>query len=255
MRGWDGYQPRPTVAELRVQAEKKVRELKREGVDPQPVQGVAGRGKLAQSFWGHSWCRHLENHCDYENRLPRGRSYVRNGAVVHLAIDPGEVRALVLGSELYELSIQFAPLEPEVWESIKADCRGGIGSIVELLQGRLSDKVMDRVTDPARGLFPLPGGMRFNCNCPDWADVCKHVAAALYGVGVRLDSEPELLFRLRGVDHKELMPDATSAGALVQGTKASRRRTLEPAAIHEVFGIEPEGLEDLPRKLKKRRRR
>lgn len=245
--GWGEYQPRPTVGELRKQAQSKVKKLKLDGLEPQPVEPIEGRGKIAKSFWGHAWCRHLEHHCDYENRLPRGRSYVRNGAVVHLDIEPGMVSALVLGSELYELSIRFDPLDPGIWESIKADCTGRIGSLVELLQGKLSGKVMDRVTDPEQGLFPLRGQMHFNCNCLDWADMCKHVAAALYGVGVRLDSSPELLFRLRGVDQAELMPDATSTQALVAGTKKSRRRTLNPAAVQDVFGVEPEGFEDLPK--------
>ncbi|MET3872259.1 putative Zn finger protein [Puniceicoccus vermicola] len=230
---------------LRDRAAEKVRELKEEGLDPQPVTGVSARGKIANSFWGHSWCRHLELHCDYENRLPRGRSYVRNGAVVHLDIDPGEVNALVMGSELYELSIRFDPLSSQVWQSILESCRGQIGSMVELLQGKLSDKVMERVTDPGKGLFPQPGEMHFNCNCLDWADMCKHVAAVLYGIGARLDEEPELLFRLRGVNHQELLESGCATENLLAGLGNRSRRTLDVAKIRDVFGIEPEGFESL----------
>ncbi len=234
---WDGDQPRATVGQLRERAEKEVRKLKNQGMNPHSVSGISSRGKIARSFWGHAWCRHLELHCDYESRLPMGRSYVRNGAVVHLDIASGEVSAMVLGSELYELTIGFDPLNPEIWQAILADCRGKIGSMIELLTGRLSSEVMKRVTDPVRGLFPQPGEMRFNCNCMDWADMCKHVAAVLYGIGARLDSEPELLFRLRGVDQSDLLKKSASTEALIEGSGSSRRQTLDPASVEEVFGL------------------
>ena len=242
---WDEYRPPMSMATLRDRAADKVRELTAEGMDPKPITGVSARGRIANSFWGHSWCRHLELHCDYESRLPRGRSYVRNQAVVHLEILPEKVKALVMGSELYELTIQFDPLSPQVWQSVLKDCRGEIGSMVELLQGKLSDKVMKRVTHPEEGLFPQSGEMHFNCNCLDWADMCKHVAAVLYGIGARLDEEPELLFLLRGVNHQELLESAGSTENLLSGAGNRSRRTLDVAKIRDVFGIEPEGFESL----------
>tara|TARA_R100000027_G_scaffold50114_2_gene38766 strand:+ start:2277 stop:3248 length:972 start_codon:yes stop_codon:yes gene_type:complete len=242
---WDDYRRPRSVGELRILAEEKVKELVEEGLDPKPVTGIGRQGKIAKSFWGHSWCLHLEKHCDYENRLQRGRSYVRNGTVVDLDIRRGEVVALVMGSELYELSIGFEPLGHESWQAIQKDCRGKIGSLMELLQGKLSDEVMRRVTDPGKGLFPQVGEMRFNCNCPDWAGMCKHVAAALYGVGIRLDSEPELLFLLRGVDQQELVDPAGATEEVLAGARKGRRRTLAISSIRDVFGIEPEGLEAL----------
>jgi uncharacterized Zn finger protein len=235
---WGYYRDYVPVAERRQKALKKMGKLLAAGETVQPIEPFKARG-IASSFWGKAWCRHLESFSDYENRLPRGRTYIRNGSVCHLSIENGTTRALVSGSELYELSIHIEPLAPEKWTAIKARCQGKIGSLIELLQGKISDEIMAVVTDRSDGLFPLPGEIRFNCNCPDWADMCKHVAAAMYGIGVRLDSAPELLFKLRGVHHEELIAVESTLAELTAG-KRSRRRILESDALENVFGIELE---------------
>lgn len=227
------------VAERRRKALKKVETLCAKGEAVQPIAPFKARG-IASSFWGKAWCRHLESFSDYENRLPRGRTYIRNGSVCHLAIETATAHALVSGSELYELSIHIEPLAPEKWTAIKARCRGKIGSLIELLQGKISDEIMSVVTDRTDGLFPLPGEIRFNCNCPDWADMCKHIAAAMYGIGVRLDTAPELLFKLRGVNHEELIAVESTISDLTASSRRSRRRTLESNSLENVFGIELE---------------
>ncbi len=207
-----------TVREQRGKARRLMEKLKKQGIDIQPVV-LEGR-TIARSFWGKGWCKHIESFSDYSNRLPRGTRYVRNGSVCHLEIVPGEIHAIVSGSELYRIVIQIKPLKPALWEAIKQKCAGQIGSILELLKGRLSDQVMQVVTDAKEGLFPLAEEIDLKCDCPDWAYMCKHLAATLYGVGARLDSHPELLFLLRGVDPAELieseirLPDSsTEAGA------------------------------------------
>jgi len=190
--GWRPYVP---VAEKRRQAECKLAKLKKQGQSIAPVK-IEGR-TIAKSFWGKSWCGNLERYSDYENRLPRGRTYVRNGSVVDLKITKGEVAALVSGSELYKVKIAIKPVTATRWKAICRDCAGTIDSLVELLQGRLAKGVMDRICREGDGLFPAPGEIQLSCNCPDWADMCKHVAAVLYGVGARLDEMPRLLFVLR----------------------------------------------------------
>jgi uncharacterized Zn finger protein/DNA-binding transcriptional regulator YiaG len=191
---------------------------------------------MARTFWGQAWCDHIESFHDYENRLPRGRTYLRNGSVCHLDIAPGEITAKVCGSELYSVTIAIKPLAARNWQAVKKRCAGQIGSLLELLQGRLSEKVMTVVTDPANGLFPQTREIELQCSCPDWAEMCKHVAAVLYGVGVRLDEQPELLFLLRGVDHQELIDtDVTVA----TGTKrAGSSRHLAEGDLADLFGIE-----------------
>jgi DNA-binding transcriptional regulator YiaG len=95
---------------------------------------------------------------------------------------------------------------------------------------------MEVVVDRKNGLFPLPGEMKFDCDCPDWAGMCKHVAAVLYGVGARLDHAPEMLFTLRGVNHEELV-DVSAAISDVAKTGTSRRR-IAATGIADVFGID-----------------
>ena len=248
---WGYYRDYVPVAERRKKALKKVEKLCAKDASVQPIAPFKARS-IAASFWGKAWCRHLESFSDYENRLPRGRTYIRNGSVCHLSLDPGTAHAIVSGSELYELSIHIKPLDPKKWTAIKTRCQGRIGSLIELLQGKISDEIMAVVTDRSEGLFPQPDEIRFNCNCPDWADMCKHVAAAMYGIGVRLDTQPELLFKLRGVNHEELIAVETTLGEMTSG-KRSRRRTLESDALESVFGIELETKPDTPPPLKPRK--
>ena len=233
--GYGGWAPYVPVAERRRKAMKKMDALRKKGVDIQPVT-IEGR-KIASSFWGEGWCEHLEAFSDFENRLPRGRTYVRNGSVCHLAIAKGQIEAKVSGSELYTVKIKIKTLPGKKWTAIKGRCSGQIGSLLELLQGKLSDHVMEVVTDRKEGLFPLPGEMEFACSCPDWANMCKHVAAVLYGVGARLDSKPELLFTLRGVDHEELIV-ADAEKAVAAATSRGKSKRLAVDDIGPVFGIE-----------------
>jgi uncharacterized Zn finger protein len=190
---------------------------------------------IAKSFWGKSWCANLERYSDYENRLPRGRSYVRNGSVIDLQIKKGEVLASVSGSSLYDIKIAIAPVTAKRWKSICRDCAGSIDSLVELLQGRLAKAVMDRVCREGDGLFPSPDEIRLSCSCPDWADMCKHVAATLYGVGARLDEKPQLLFALRGVDESDLLAGAEK-GLPVKS--ASPAKVFDGDDIAALFGLE-----------------
>ena len=174
---------------------------------------VAPKGtKLTTSFWGQAWCRHLERYCGYEIRLPNGRSYLRGGNVYNFTIETGTVRAEVAGSDLYDVTITMALLAPSTWLNIKAQCSGQVGSLLDLLSGKLGDSVMKIVTDPETGLFPQRGEIKHRCTCPDYADLCKHQAAVMYAIGVRFDQDPRCFFELRGVDPSELI--ASSAHAL-----------------------------------------
>jgi uncharacterized Zn finger protein len=209
--------------------------LRKKGLNIQPVE-IEG-GKIARTFWGKAWCDHLESFSDYDNRLPRGRTYVRNGSVCHLDIAKGEVNAMVSGSELYKVRVSIKTLARKRWVDVKNRCAGQIGSLLELLQGRLSKNVMAVVTDRKKGLFPMPREISLRCNCPDWASMCKHVAAVLYGVGARLDESPELLFLLRGADHEELISTEVGVATAAGATKSGRKRIADDA-LADVFGIE-----------------
>ena len=192
---------------------------------------------IASTFWGRAWCDNLESYSDFSNRLPRGRTYVRNGSVVDLQIEPGKITSIVSGSSLYRIAIKIRPLAAPRWKKLKQQCGAGIGSVVELLQGRLSSSVMAVVTSHDSGLFPAPAEIEMSCSCPDWAGMCKHVAATLYGVGNRLDRQPELFFKLRQVDHLELIAEA---GREAPKPKGARRKTIAKDQLANVFGIELE---------------
>ena len=238
------YRPYVSVAQRRAKAAREVQKLKKNGrtVTPVAIEG----NKIATTFWGKAWCDNLESYSDLANRLPRGRSYVKNGSVCDLQVEPGKVSALVCGSELYRIAIKIKPLATETWRAIKAQCAGQIGSMVELLQGKLSKSVMEVVTRRDGGLFPKPREIDMNCSCPDAAYLCKHLAATLYGVGARLDHQPELLFTLRQVDHLELITEAGAATAQAGKRATPRTKTIAAGDLADVFGIDVEGAAEAP---------
>ncbi len=236
------WRPYVTAAERRRTAEREMQRLRKKG---HPVSPVVVEGRtIARTFWGKSWCDNLERYSDFSNRLPRGRTYVRNGSVVDLQVNPGDVSAIVSGSELYRVAVKVASVPKDRWASIRRDCAGSIDSLIELLQGRFSKGVMERICREKAGLFPSPAEIEFSCSCPDWASMCKHVAAVLYGIGARLDEKPELLFKLRGVDEKDLITKAGS-GLPLSKSGPSRDRVLAAEGLSELFGLELDAGEDV----------
>jgi uncharacterized Zn finger protein len=211
------FRPYVSAAERKRLAAQHATKLKKTGRSLAPIV-VTGRA-ISTSYWGNAWCANLEQYSDYASRLPRGRTYVRNGSVFDLQIMPGRVTALVSGSEIYEIAIDISPLSKKRWRSLVDECSGQIGSLVELLRGKLAQGVMEVLARPRTGLFPAPRDISLSCSCPDWASMCKHVAAALYGVAVRLDTEPSLFFTLCRVDERELVERAAATHAFDDGAK------------------------------------
>ena len=248
-----GFRPYVPVAKRRRQAAREMEKLKKKGRAISPVV-IEGR-TIARNFWGKAWCENLERYSDYANRLPRGRTYVRNGSVVDLQIERGQVRAMVSGSDIYTVKIDIGTVSQARWKAICKDCLGSVGSLVELLQGKLSKNVMERVCREGDGLFPSPREIKMTCSCPDWADMCKHVAAVLYGAGARLDIAPDLLFTLRGVDRSELIVGA-GADLPMTRTGVATERILAEDDVAALFGVEmeiapsPPGSEDADAVLK-----
>ena len=235
---WDGWERWPRYVsseERRAKAARELEKRRKKGFIASPV-AVEGRN-IATTFWGKAWCENLEHYSDFSNRLPRGRTYVRNGSVIHLKIEPGVVTSWVSGSEVYDVKVKVAPVPKAHWSSLRKDCAGTVDSLVELLQGRFSKAVMSRICEPKTGLFPSPREIQFTCSCPDSASMCKHIAAVLYAIGARLDQSPELLFLLRSVDHQELIAHAGTEMPLAgKGTEPARM--LKVDNLSEIFGIE-----------------
>jgi len=235
--GYGSWPRKKTVAERRADAAKAIAKGGKKSQAFAPVV-VHGR-KIAQTFWGDAWCKNLERYQDFAYRLDRGRSYLRSGAVIDLQIAAGRVDARVVGSRAtpYRVAIAIATVAAPAWTKIQRDCAGSIGSLVDLLAGKLSDAVMERLCAKGTGLFPAPPAITFNCSCPDYASMCKHVAAAMYGIGARLDAKPELLFTLRQVTAEELLASATRALPDAR-TPAKSKRVLASDGLGALFGID-----------------
>ncbi len=226
-----------SAAEKKNRAEKQAQKLSKEGekLEPLNLQGT----RIAATFWGKSWCGNLEKYSDYSNRLPRGRSYVRSGAVIDLKIEKCKIKALVSGTRVYKVEIGIKALPKNKWDTIKSACSGQIATLIDLLRGKFSQAIMEKLCVKGEGLFPEPSEIDLDCTCPDWADMCKHVAAVLYGVGAKLDEKPELLFLLRDVDKLDLISHAASGGDLAVKTTA-KDAGIADSEIGDVFGIELE---------------
>jgi len=233
---WYEFKPYVSVAERRRKAEKAAKKLAGKGRAVSPVR-IEGRA-IATTFWGKAWCSNLESYSDYENRLPRGRTYARNGSVIDLQITGGKIEALVQGSDLYKIALHITALPAKRWEQFTKGCAGKVTNLLDLLQGRLSKEILADITAKGTGLFPAPAEIKLGCSCPDWADMCKHVAAVLYGVGARLDTKPELFFTLRGVDMQDLI-SAASASAVAPVASVTDD-ALAGADLAEIFGVEIE---------------
>ena len=224
------YGPYVSVESKRITALQRIRKLEKSGYEVKPIE--AFKGAIAKTFWGKAWCNHLESFADYSNRLPRARSYLRNGCVCDLQIGKGLVTAKISGTSLYSVNVELKTLDTNLWLRICQQCQGQINSLVDLLQGKLSKEVMQIVCDPETGLFPTRKEIHYTCTCPDWAALCKHAGAALYAVGRRLDSEPELLFTLRGVDPNGLLPTQ------IDLSSAPQEDALEVDDLGALFGID-----------------
>ncbi len=235
MSYYDGWAPYVSMAERRRKAEQAMEKLRKKGHPMSPVV-IEGRA-IARTFWGKAWCGNLESYSDYANRLPRGRTYVRNGSVLDLQIAPGLVEALVSGSSLYQVRVAVKAIPQPRWKALCEECGGAIASLVELLQGRFRKGVMERICRQGAGLFPAPAEIKLSCSCPDGAYMCKHVAAVLYGIGARLDAAPGLLFQLRGVEANDLLAQAASGLALA-APAPTVDRVLEGDDLADLFGLE-----------------
>jgi len=246
--GFSEYVP---VAQKKARAQKSLEKLRKSNPDIAPII-INGR-KLARTWWGIAWNGNLESYSDYSNRIGRGRSYARQGAVLDLKITPGKIAALVQGSESkpYQINITIEPLSKNIWEAITKACEGKIDSLQELIDGKFPKALGELFTVQGKGLFPSPKEIYLNCSCPDWANMCKHVAAVLYGVGARLDENPALFFVLRNVNIDELVSKAIAQKSETLLKKSSRRsgRVIDDGDISAMFGIEMEtGNEKAPEK-------
>lgn len=230
-----------TVAEKKARAEKKLKQLRKKNPDIAPIT-IQGHS-LAKTWWGKAWNRNLEKYADYSNRIDRGRSYVRHGAVLDLQITPGKVTAMVHGSDTqpYSVSVVIKEMPKKNWDKIKKACAGKMESMQQLIAGKFPKGLATIFTEKGSGLFPAPDEINFECSCPDWAYMCKHVAATLYGIGARLDDDPHLFFLLRKMNMNDLVSETIreSKKELLSKAKKKTSRVIENYdALSDIFGID-----------------
>ena len=239
--GYFGFPRYVSKAEKIRKAEQALKKLRKKGVSLEPVT-VDGR-VIAKSWWGRAWADNLERYSDYENRLPRGRSYVRSGAVLDLKIRQGTITALVAGSRAtpYKITVTITSLDKKRLAALQKKSMSSLDSLHLLLSGEFPADLKNDFFKQGSGLFPTPKEIKLDCSCPDWADMCKHVAAALYGAAVRLDEKPELFFLLRGIDVKSFIGTAVADEGRKMAKKAARKTartlSLEDSQMEALFGI------------------
>ena len=246
-RSWGGFAPYVSKARKMRRAEKaRAALLKKKGVTIDPIV-VNGR-EIARTWWGKAWNHNLERYADYDNRLPRGRSYVRNGSVLDLQIAVNKISALVSGSrpKPYEISIAIKPLDKKVKHALMEKSRTSLDSMQSLLSGEFPAELKESFIEKGTGLFPLPREIKFSCSCPDWASMCKHVAATLYGTAVRLDEKPELFFILRGIKMDDFVGKMVKreSAKMLKKAKLKSARVIEAkdADLSKLFGIAMDGV-------------
>lgn len=227
-----------TVEELREKAKLSSLQAEKKGRNMEPVI-IVGK-TISHSWWGQAWCSNLEHYADYENRLDRGKRYVRSGTVIDLQIIKGKINARVQGARRtpYKVEIHISPLKEDACQMIMSACVSKINSLESLISGDFPDEFKEMFTSKG-GLFPSPKEISLRCSCPDWAVMCKHVAAVLYGIGARLDENPFLFFTLRGIDVDHLIDTSLTnkVEAMLEHADVRSERMLENTFIHDLFGV------------------
>jgi len=239
MSFYNSYPKYVSAAEKKEKAKKQIEKLKKKNPNLAPIV-IEGKN-IANTWWGKAWNKNLENYADYSNRISRGRSYVKNGAVLDLKIEAGVVKALVQGStkKPYDIEIKIVPLSHEKWESVLSLCNHKIDNLAELIEGKFPKELEEIFTLKGQGLFPTPKEIKFGCSCYDWADMCKHVAAVLYGIGARFDEDPTLFFKLRDIDFEVLLKKTIEQKmqSLLENSNKKSERVLDDEDVFGLFGV------------------
>lgn len=237
--GYYGWYKKETAEDKRKKFQKSLDELRKTNPDISPII-IEGRA-IANKWWGKAWNKNLENYADFRNRISRGKSYVKNGAVLDLQIAEGKIEALVQGSRSnpYNVTISIDKLDKKKWERVIEICNQKIDTIETLLLGNFPKELDEMFSNSKNGMFPSPKEIHFRCSCPDSARMCKHVAAVLYGIGARLDEDPILFFKLRDIDFQELLKKSIEdkMESMLKNADKKSRRVIEDSEVFDLFGV------------------
>jgi uncharacterized Zn finger protein len=205
---------------------------------PVVVKGEA----ITYTWWGKAWTKNLKSYGQYRNRLQRGSFYVRHGFVIDLQIESGLVHALVQGTEAepYHVTIKIKALPQAKWQLIFEQCQHQIESVDELLKGNFPKSLVSMFVLKGSGLFPSPEEISFSCTCADKADMCKHIAATLYGIGVRFDENALLFFELRNIEFESLIKKSIEdqMHVMLENSKNKSSRIIEDVDVYDLFELD-----------------
>lgn len=195
------------------------------------------RGTFGATWWGKRWIQVLEGF-GWSARLQRGRSYARKGQVRDFRLASGKVLATVQGSRPrpYRVSISLSPLPEPAWRKVVERLGSRAAFTAQLLDGEMPTDIEEVFREAGLPLFPdSDRGFRAECNCPDWANPCKHIAAVHYVLSEAFDRDPFLLFSLRGKGREELLGALRKARAgPPEGHALSSRSAPSTTGPHRV---------------------
>lgn len=179
------------------------------------IKAKSKRGAFVKNWWATRWIEAMTQLGD-RGRLQRGRSYARKGQVVALDEKKEGIAAKVQGSRKtpYKVTINLTPLTDAQWDKVIAALSERAIFAAQLLAGEMPQEIEQVFADVGVPLFPIRSGdLQAACSCPDYASVCKHLAATHYILGERFDEDPFLLFRLRGRNEQQIMEKLRQSGA------------------------------------------
>ena len=229
----------PTIAELREKVRDSSKIAAKKKLQYEPI-GPVSRRDVCTSWWGKAWCANLEQYADFESRLGRGKRYMKSGTVIDLKIRKGRIEARVQGTRKtpYKVEIRISPLSEEKCDALIEKCGRRINNMECLIKGEFPSELKELFTSE-NGFFPSPKEISFSCSCPDWALMCKHVAAAMYGIGVRLDENPFYFFELRGIDVDRFINVAleSKVESMLKNADKRTERMIDNADLTALFGV------------------
>lgn len=233
------YYDAPSVSELIRMAQENLSKNNR--YSPVILNNSSRFSKnICNSWWGNAWCKNLERYADCNNRIDRGKSYLKNNMVIDLKINGGEIYAKVQGSRKtpYTVKITIDPIDEKKRLRIEEQATGKIQNLEALINGTFPEELKD-IFFQNDGLFPSLKEIHFNCSCPDFARMCKHVSAALFGVGIRLDKNPIYFFQMRGINIDDFVNKAVfgKVNKMLENTDVITTRIIQESDITKLFGI------------------
>ena len=158
--------------------------------------------KFGITWWGNSWMNSLKD-TDFTNRIPRGKSYANTGKVYDIDIDDNSISAKVQGrySDYYDTRISFRTFNESEKKIILDVINSSDVLLSSLLNHELPVELYDELTCKGIQVFPSSvDDFTSSCNCPDYAYICKHIAAVIHMMVHEVDKDPFEVFKLQGCD-------------------------------------------------------